>query len=58
MFNLTLRFLSDPTPIVDSVTVNYKPELPDTGDNSRMISFIGTLFILGGALVLKRRKED
>ena len=50
--------LTDPTPIVDSVTVNYKPELPDTGDNSRMISLIGTLFILGGALVLKRRKED
>ncbi len=47
-----------PAPIVDSVTVNYKPELPDTGDSTGMITFVESALLLLGFVVIKRKRKE
>ena len=47
-----------PAPIVDSVTVNYKPELPDTGDSTLILTIIGVVTTLLGAYLIFRKKRE
>lgn len=50
--------VTPPSPIVDLVTLNYKPELPDTGDSTLLLTSLGILTTLLGAYIIFRKKRE